>query len=808
VRSSLRVVVTGLIAQHPRMGGITWHYLQYVLGLKQLGHDVYYVEDSGEFPYNLDGGPSGTDWIATDCAENVSCLAGTMARFGLQDRWAYRFPLTSEWFGLPDAKRREILKSADLLLNVSGSLEWPEDYRAIPRVVYIDTDPVITHIKLAGGPSEFSARVEAHDRHFSFGESPSDLMPATRFRWEPTRQPIALSEWRPSTPRGDRFTTVMNWTSYEPLTWSGRTYGQKDLEFGRFLDLPARVPHARLELAISRLQYLKWPSSEAPSPVDGEPEPAARESPLSFLTRAGWRVVDSLTECADLESYRRYIESSKGEWSVAKNAYVVGRPGWFSERSACYLAAGRPVVVQDTGFAEVLPTGDGIVTFGNTQEAAEAIEAVETDYTRHAEAARAIAEAHFDAGSVLEHLIARSFAEDPASRTETRREIELHDREALAAAPVDSGPTSTEWESSGYAAVTLRNHIADHAAVSAWVGLGGARPLPRRIDVLKTGKKGAVYRLHGVGRGGAPVIAKRCRLEKAVIERTVYENVLPELPLPTLQYHGCFEESAQFWWLFLEDVGGERYSPSDVAQRAEAARWLGAMHLAGVRLPEDPRLPDRGPAVYLAHLRSARRAILELGATPRLEATERTTLLHILSLYDVLERQWPRLEAFCEPVPRTFVHGDCLAKNVHVRSGPDGPAVVPFDWGGAGWGLPATDLGQLALPYREIPSTQPNCRAFLESVQAAWPGFDVDMVEQLANLGQLFWSLKVIDRGVPELDHPDAHIASVVGKLAVYKSVLARTIRYATWKDGDETRGTGDQRLAQTATGDLSSAPA
>src|SRR5215470_17560355 len=170
--SQLRIIVTGLIAQHPALGGVTWDYLQYVLGLARLGHDVYYFEDSGQWPYNLDGGPSGNDWIAYDPTPNVAYLAKVMARYGLEERWAYRFPIEPRWFGLSHKKRRDVLKSAELLINVSGTLKRPSDYRQVRRLAYIDSDPVFTQVKLklARGQVKFRKRVNAHDVYFSFGE--------------------------------------------------------------------------------------------------------------------------------------------------------------------------------------------------------------------------------------------------------------------------------------------------------------------------------------------------------------------------------------------------------------------------------------------------------------------------------------------------------------------------------------------------------------------------------------------------------------------------------------------------------------
>lgn len=260
--SSLRIIVTGLIAQHPWLGGVTWDYLQYVLGLARLGHDVYYFEDSGQWPYTRDGGSSGNEWVAYDPTPNVTCLAKAMSRYGLTDHWAYRFPISSQWFGLSDAKRLEIIKSADLLINVSGTLEHPEEYRQVQRLAYIDSDPVFTQVKLARGEEDFRARVDAHDVHFSFGESFSATIPVTGHSWQSTRQPIVLSEWRPATPRREVFTTVMSWTSYQPLSYCGRTYGQKDVEFKHFLELPRQVAPLALEVALGKTYHVNWQMDE------------------------------------------------------------------------------------------------------------------------------------------------------------------------------------------------------------------------------------------------------------------------------------------------------------------------------------------------------------------------------------------------------------------------------------------------------------------------------------------------------------------------------------------------------------------
>jgi hypothetical protein len=384
----LRIVVTGLLAQYP-LGGVAWDYLQYVLGLARLGHDVYYLEDTEQWPYDPVAGAT-----ARTPDRTVAHLGSLMARFGLADRWAYRFPWRDQWFGMSDGRRREVVASADLLLDVSGTLARPDAYRGAGRLIYIDSDPVFTQLKLARGQADFRARVDAHDLHFSFGERLGDAVPETGHAWLPTRQPIVLDEWPIASGDGSRYTTVMNWTSYAEVRHEGRTYGQKDVEFMRFLDLPARVAPVELECAMA----------------GGK----TRGAPLALLRHRGWRVVDPDVACPDLDGYRAYLAGSRGEWSVAKNGYVQGRPGWFSCRSACYLACGRPVIVQDTGFGDVLPVGEGLLSFQDVDGAAAAIDAAESDPARHRRAARAIAEAYFGSDAVLGRLVDRAMAGDVA----------------------------------------------------------------------------------------------------------------------------------------------------------------------------------------------------------------------------------------------------------------------------------------------------------------------------------------------------------------------------------------------------------
>jgi hypothetical protein len=398
--SSLRVVVTGLIAQHPSLGGVAWDYVQYPAGLARLGHDVYYLEDSGQWPYRLDGGQTRESRIAYDPSANVRHLAAVMDRFHLHDHWMYRFPITGRWYGLSAQRRREVLATADLLINVSGTLRRPDDYRVVPRLAYIDSDPVFTQVRLRlpRGERKFQKRFSVHDVAFTFGERICETDYADGIPWRPTRQPVLLSEWRPEEPTREVFTTVLSWTSYRPLHHRGRWYGQKDLQLRRYLRVAAAVRPIRLELALGGTGHAHW---ETP----GGGSTRALGTPEAILRRAGWRVAPARRVVGGLDRYRRYIATSKAEWSVAKHGYVAGGSGWFSCRSACYLAAGRPVVVEDTGFTSILPAGEGIVPFCSPDEAVEAVRDVSARYPRHARAARALAAEYFDSDRVLARLV-------------------------------------------------------------------------------------------------------------------------------------------------------------------------------------------------------------------------------------------------------------------------------------------------------------------------------------------------------------------------------------------------------------------
>lgn len=381
----MRIVVTGLIGQYA-FGGVTWDYLQYVLGFKKLGHDVWYLEDTAAWAYDpVKQEPS------ADCSHNVSYLARIMADFDLGDRWIYRNGADGSYFGVPDPDRAErLLRESDVLVNVSGACWLREPTAAIRQKLFLDGDPMFTQVRLVlAEKAEYVAQVATHDEHFSFGlhiGGPECLVPSAGFDWRPTVQPVALEYWKPEPggPGGEAWTTVMNWASYAPVEFQGVAYGQKDLEFPNYLDLPARTGEPFL-LAMG--------------------QGVGQKRPTPLLESKGWRIVEPDVVIPDYATYRSFLGSSKAEWSIAKHGYVRSRSGWFSCRSACYLAAGRPVVVQDTGWTAHLPSGDGVLAFSTPEEAAAGIAEVSRNYTHHSEAARAYAEKHFEASQVCASLI-------------------------------------------------------------------------------------------------------------------------------------------------------------------------------------------------------------------------------------------------------------------------------------------------------------------------------------------------------------------------------------------------------------------
>jgi hypothetical protein len=357
-----------------------WHPLAFALGFAELGHEVWFLEDSGDEPWGYDPGTGATD---PSCRAGVRFLARELEAVGLGERWCYRHTPTGRHDGMPAGELGDVLASADVLVNVSLTTPMRPEYQRVPHRVGIDTDPVFTQVRMAGGDEWLAAVPSTHTRLFTFGRPP---LPGQAHEWLPTRQPIATGHWpvAPAPEGAAPFTSVTTWQAYPPVEWEGVEYAAKDRSFRQFLDLPSRTT-ARLSLAMGA----------------GTDHAAG----AAELSAHGWELTDPIEATGSTAAYRRFIASSLGEIGLAKHGYVVSRSGWFSERTCLYLASGRPAVVQDTGWSDWLPSGLGLLAFSTPDEAVAAIESVQADPAGHATAARKIAEAHFDAGEVCREIL-------------------------------------------------------------------------------------------------------------------------------------------------------------------------------------------------------------------------------------------------------------------------------------------------------------------------------------------------------------------------------------------------------------------
>jgi hypothetical protein len=383
--SRLRIVVLGYIIRGP-IGGMAWHHLQYVLGLKLLGHEVLFLEDSDDYPSCYD--PS-THQVSTDAAYGLAFAQHAFEKLGLNDQWAYFDAHTSIWCGPAASRAVQFAGEADVVINISGVnplRHWMTD---IPVRVYIDTDPVFTQVRHLTDAHSLD-RAKLHNFYFTFAEliphADCDV-PLDGFNWQPTRQPVVVDAWpQLAPPKAGALTTVMQWDSYPAVEYAGRHFGMKSDSFKQYLELPSRVT-TELEIALG-----------------------GNSAPRAELAKSGWRIVDPLAVTRDPWTYQDYLGRSRGEFSVAKQGYVDSKSGWFSERTACYLASGRPAIVEDTGFSRVLPGGCGLLPFHDLDSAIDAIDHLQSKYGEHCESARELAREYFDSAVVLTSLLERAFS--------------------------------------------------------------------------------------------------------------------------------------------------------------------------------------------------------------------------------------------------------------------------------------------------------------------------------------------------------------------------------------------------------------
>lgn len=377
------IIVLGLLGQFP-LAGIAWQLLHHLVGFQRLGFEVFYVEETGVAPYDPQ-----RKTFADDCAHSLHYIDRTLRPYGLAEAWAYRDSLTGQWYGMSDSYVRELFAQALCVINLCGA-SHPETltYRPKGKFVYLETDPVLYQVRLEQGDEAARRFIGGHDAQVTYGENlgePDCLVPLTHFNWRKTRPPVVLDLWW--TFLNDacrRFTTIATWHNRgKDINFRGEVYHwSKHLNFLKIVDLPRRISQ-ELELGVE---------------IDNQKE-------LEVFQRNGWILTNPLAVSYDMKEYQAYIANSRGEFTVAKDMVARTRSGWFSDRSVCYLAAGKPVVTQETGFSKYAPTGSGLFSFSSTEEVIAAFDAINSDYLTHSRAAREIASEYFAAEKLLGKLL-------------------------------------------------------------------------------------------------------------------------------------------------------------------------------------------------------------------------------------------------------------------------------------------------------------------------------------------------------------------------------------------------------------------
>jgi hypothetical protein len=407
----MNIILAGVMGRYP-YGGVAWCSLMYLLGLQRLGHKVWYLEDTGQCNYD-----PVANTLCREPSYALSFLHSCLKPYGLEERWCY-IDFKGKYHGHTREAWRRVCADADLFLNLSGGCWfWRDEYAAIPHSAFIDSDPAFTQTDIARRGPGHEAFFTPFSALFTFGRNigtPLCAVPTSGLHWEHTWQPVCLDEWHTELEPSNRcFTTVMTWK----IRKFSELGGNKDREFHKVLRLPSLLAQSsRLKLQDSRSQEGGLDVGDVgvePAPLDWYLELAVN-GPQELLREHGWHCLDAFSVSHSPDAYRNYIRTSLGEFSVAKHAYVQTNSGWFSDRTECYLASGRPAVVQDTGFSAHIPTGHGLFAFTTIEEALAGLQEVVASYDRHSRVARELAQAHFAAEVVLPKLLERATSKAPA----------------------------------------------------------------------------------------------------------------------------------------------------------------------------------------------------------------------------------------------------------------------------------------------------------------------------------------------------------------------------------------------------------
>jgi hypothetical protein len=387
--SRKRIAVLGFMGNCP-IAGVIWQHVHYIVGLQRLGHEVYYLEDTSRYPYDPVRQTPTDDY--TYAAEILARLA---TEFGFAERWAFspRYKSSAETAGLSRGRINEIYRTADALLNICGSHELNEDLLLSENLIYVESDPAVEQIKVDQANADTLQFLERHRARFTFGEligTPEFPVPLHGLSWQPTRQPVVTDFWCTAGPPREaaRFSSIANLATggKKDVLWRGEKYLWSKLpEFEKYCAAP-REAGEDFELATT------FPDAAQGARFAGH----------------GWKIVSPDEISVDYLKYLEYVRGSRGEFTVAKDQYARLNTGWFSDRSACYLAAGRPVITQETGFTRLYGGQAGLLAFETMGEVVDAVAAIRADYAAHSAAAFEIAREYFEAETVLRSLLDRA----------------------------------------------------------------------------------------------------------------------------------------------------------------------------------------------------------------------------------------------------------------------------------------------------------------------------------------------------------------------------------------------------------------
>lgn len=374
-----RIVVAGWVTGLPT-ASFFWHAVSFAVGFADAGHDVWFLEDSGDEPWCYDPNLQDND---PEARYGVRFLAAEMKRIGMDGRWVFRHIPSGRHDGMGAEETANVLAEAEVFVNVSLTTPIRAEYLRIPHRMAIDTDPVFTQVRIAHADHTLGRVPDVHTRLFTFGRPP---LPAQRHGWVATRQPVATRFWpvHPHPGTDAPFTTITTWQAYPPVEWNGVEYAAKDRSIRELIDLPRRT---------------KWPLRVALGAG------VNHQAGADMLRANGWQLTDPMDANRSSEALIQFLASSAGEIGMAKQGYVAARSGWFSERTCCYLASGRPAVVADTGWRDWLPDGEGLFAYRTVDDAARAMDEIRADPDRHARAARRLASEHFEAADVCRALL-------------------------------------------------------------------------------------------------------------------------------------------------------------------------------------------------------------------------------------------------------------------------------------------------------------------------------------------------------------------------------------------------------------------